>query len=363
MSTADRRLDVLRAIVIEYVNTKEPVASKAVATSHVTGVSSATIRNDMGILEEEGLIRQPHTSAGRIPTEAGYRLFVDVLDPSRALRPHERQVIEHDLLSADNVEDAITRTVRILAGITGQAAVAEYPDLVTSVVRRIEIIDLDSRRILVIVVTTAGRIYEHQVTLADQIAESLTPEMWWQIRRIVNEAAEGVSTTAIGEALALVATQAALLDPLGSVVNIVREAVEESLRPLDASRIITAGAANLARSGVDFQDVAQVLEVLEDQATLLRIFQEIHTAPVQVSIGAENQHEALAGAALVSATYSASCPLPTHVGVIGPTRMDYARSLAAVEAVSNYLSRLLLKQSGHIPDAPQRDQKAEEKAE
>ena len=336
MSTAQRRLDVLRAIVVEYVNTKEPVASKAVAQSYVQGVSSATIRNDMGVLEEEGLIRQPHTSAGRVPTEAGYRIFVDCLDPSATQVARNRALLVERLGSVESLEDAIGRTVRVLAGITGQAAVAEYPDLVADRIRRVEMIDLDDARLLVIVVTAAGKVFERRVT----VPEAVIGADWDRVRDSVNRAVEGVLADEVAQALATADVELELKD----AYSLAAGAVQESLRALETSRIVTAGAANLARSGVDIRDVASVLEVLEDQTALMQVLHRIHMAPVQVSIGAENLHEGLTDVSLVSAMYAA--PTSSHVGVIGPTRMDYARSLAAVEAVSGYLSRLLLKQSG-----------------
>lgn len=343
LSTAKRRLDVLRAIVIEYVNTKEPVASKAVAQSYVQGVSSATIRNDMGVLEDEGLIRQPHTSAGRVPTEAGYRIFVDCLDPSAAQVARNRALFVEQLGSVESLEDAIRRTVRVLAGITGQAAMAEYPDLIADRIRRVEIVDLDDSRVLVIVVTSAGKVLERQITVPSTVAGA----NWDRVRDLVNRAIEGVAADEVMGAL----SKAEVETELEGAYALASSAVQESLRALETSRIVTAGAANLARSGVDFRDVASVLDVLEDQTALMQILHRMHMTPIQVSIGTENLHEGLTDVSLVSAMYAAS----GHVGVIGPTRMDYARSLAAVEAVSGYLSRLLLKQSGASGDARAED--------
>lgn len=347
MSTASRRLDVLRAIVIEYVNTKEPVASKAVSASHVTGVSSATIRNDMGALEDQGLIHQPHTSAGRIPTEAGYRLFVECLDPSLTLHARERNLIEHGLAASESLEDAVARTVRVLAGITGQAALAEYPDLVPDKIRRIEIIDLEGRDVLVLVVTSVGRVFERRLTIPTQLNE-LVGAGWDLIRDALNQTVEGKRIDAIDEE-----SGAEKVPPtLRPAYRLAADAVKDALRPLEPSRVITAGAANLARAGIDFHDVAQVLDVLEDQSVLLRLLRTDHEGPLHVAIGAGELHEGLTGASLISANYGGASPNPNHVGVIGPTRMDYARSLAAVEAVSQYLSRLLLRQSGREDESP-----------
>lgn len=341
MSTATRRVEVLRAIVMEYVKTKEPVPSKAISASHVTGVSSATIRNDMGVLEDEGLIHQPHTSAGRVPTEAGYRLFVECLDPSLTLHSREKRLIEHGLASSESLEEAVGRTVRVLAGITGQAALVEYPDVIPDRIRRIEIVELDGNDVLVLVITNAGRVFERRMSLPSELS-AVVAGQWDQIRDALNQAVEGKKPTEIdGED-----GQDNIPAHLRAAYRLARDAVQDALRPLESSRVVTAGAANLARAGIDFQDVAQVLDVLEDQSLLLRLLRTGHEGPVHIAIGAKDLHEGLAGASLISANYGQEGPSPNHVGVIGPTRMDYARSLAAVEAVSQYLSRLLLRQSG-----------------
>src|SRR3989440_10462196 len=135
MALDDRKLDVLRAIVEDYVETQEPVGSKALVERHHLRVSPATVRNDMAALEEEGYIRQPHTSAGRVPTDRGYRLFVDKLSRIKPLSPAERRAIERVLIGAGGLDDIVHRTVRVLAPFTRQVAVAPEPRPSRSAVR------------------------------------------------------------------------------------------------------------------------------------------------------------------------------------------------------------------------------------
>ena len=132
MNADERRLAVLRAIVEDYVATQEPVGSKALVERHHLGVSPATIRNDMAALEEDGLIAQPHTSAGRVPTDKGYRLFVDRLSQVKPLTPAERRAIQAFLDGAVDLDDVVRRTVRLLAQLTRQVAVVQYPSLTRS---------------------------------------------------------------------------------------------------------------------------------------------------------------------------------------------------------------------------------------
>ena len=142
----DRRLDVLRAIVSQYVHTREPVGSKMIAATQDLGVSPATIRNDMAVLEENDLIYQPHTSAGRVPTEKGYRLFVDTLSEIKPMSAPEKRAIETFLGQCVDLEDVVNRTVRLLAQVTRQVAVVQYPSLSTSTLLRVALVDLAPHR-------------------------------------------------------------------------------------------------------------------------------------------------------------------------------------------------------------------------
>ncbi|MEH3068085.1 MAG: heat-inducible transcriptional repressor HrcA, partial [Aeromicrobium erythreum] len=158
LPSEDRRLEVLRAIVEDYVETQEPVGSRALVERHQLGVSPATIRNDMAVLEEEGLIAQPHTSAGRVPTDKGYRLFVDRLSQVKALTSPERRAIETFLGGAVDVDDVVQRSVKVLAQLTNQVAIVQYPSLTRSTVRHVEVVALEGARVLVVVITSSGRV-------------------------------------------------------------------------------------------------------------------------------------------------------------------------------------------------------------
>src|SRR6266487_3957180 len=140
MTLEERKLEVLRAIVEDFISTNEPVGSKALSERHRLGVSPATIRNDMAVLEEEGYITQPHTSAGRVPTEKGYRLFVDRLSSIKPLSTAERRAIETFLAGSYDVDDVVARTVRLLAQLTRQVAVVQYPSLTRAAIRHIELV-------------------------------------------------------------------------------------------------------------------------------------------------------------------------------------------------------------------------------
>ncbi|WP_082950473.1 MULTISPECIES: heat-inducible transcriptional repressor HrcA, partial [unclassified Mycobacterium] len=168
-SADDRRFEVLRAIVADFVATKEPIGSKTLVERHNLGVSSATVRNDMAVLEAEGYITQPHTSSGRVPTEKGYREFVDRLHDVKPLSSAERSAILSFLESGVDLDDVLRRAVRLLAQLTRQVAVVQYPTLTSSTVRHLEVIALTPARLLMVVITDTGRVDQRIVELGDVI--------------------------------------------------------------------------------------------------------------------------------------------------------------------------------------------------
>ena len=169
----DRKLEVLRAIVTDYVASREPVGSKALVERHQLGVSPATVRNDMAVLEEEGYIAQPHTSAGRIPTDKGYRLFVDRLATIKPLSPAERKAINAFMAGALDLDDLVARTVRLLAQLTHQVAVVQYPTAVRTTIAHAELLQLIPGRLLVIVVSSTGRVDQQVIELPGFSQEAL----------------------------------------------------------------------------------------------------------------------------------------------------------------------------------------------
>src|SRR4029078_8433782 len=165
MSLDDRKLEVLRAIVEDYVATQEPVGSRALVERHSLGVSPATVRNDMAVLEEEGYIRQPHTSAGRAPPDRGYRLFVDRLSRIKPLSPAERRAIERFLVGVVDLADVVHRRVRLLAQLTRQVAMVQYPSLQRSRVRHLELVPVSTTRLMLVMITDTGRAQPRPVKL------------------------------------------------------------------------------------------------------------------------------------------------------------------------------------------------------
>lgn len=330
MST--RRLEILRAIVDEYVQTQEPVGSKAIADRKKLGISPATIRNEMAVLEEEGLITQPHTSAGRIPTDKGYRVFVDKLAEVKPLSSPERRAIETFLEGALDLDDVVTRTVRLLADVTKQVAVVQYPSMIKSRVRHIELVSLTARRVMMILITDSGRVEQRVIELLHDVTELFISDL----RTKLNNAIAGQQLPAVADRLTSILDGYSAQDRRD--VTIVISTVIEMAVEKPEEKVVLAGTANLAR---DFTAAMHpVLEALEEQVVLLRLLGDAHDT-VQVKIGREQSEKNLQATSLVTVGYgSDSSPLGA-LGVLGPTRMDYAGSIAAVSAVARYVGRYL----------------------
>src|ERR1700689_84720 len=189
----ERKLAVLRAIVEDYVSTTEPVGSKSLVDRHNLDVSPATIRNDMAVLEEQGFIVQPHTSPGRVPTDKGYRLFVARLSAVRPFSSAERRAIETFLAGAYDLDDVVMRTVRLLAQLTRQVAVVQYPSLTRSAGRDIELGPLTGRRLLLVLITDTGRVEQRSVDLPSRISEDAIT----QLRAVLNACLDGRRLTEV----------------------------------------------------------------------------------------------------------------------------------------------------------------------
>jgi heat shock gene repressor HrcA len=326
---------VLEAIVRDYVSTREPVGSRSIVERYDLGVSPATIRNDMAALEEAGLIHQPHTSAGRVPTDQGYRQFVDSLDSIKPLSAPERRAVRKLLEGAVDLDDVVERAVRALAQVTRQVAVVQYPSLQRVSLRHVEFVLAGARYVILLIVTEAGRVEQRTLRLeldvdSDDLAD---------LGRRFNAQLVGLRLADIAPSLEAILGESP--ERLRTVVESVGGAILDVLRAVNEERIVMAGAANLSRHSFDFANsISPVLDVLEEQVALLRILAAMQEG-VCVSIGEENRYEELAEASVVSSTYDVADQSVARLGVVGPTRMDYPGTMSAVHAISRYLSDIL----------------------
>jgi heat-inducible transcriptional repressor len=334
----DRRLAVLRAIVEDYVATREPVGSKALVERHRLGVSPATVRNDMAALEEEGLIAQPHTSAGRIPTDKGYRFFVDRLTQIKPMSPAEKRAIATFLEGAHDLDDVIQRSVRLLAQLTQQVAIVQYPTLARSTVRHVELVALTPTRLLAVLILSTGRVEQRVVEVREELAEETIADLRGRLLRAalgrtINDAATGLADL----------PDQVPAEERGPVAMIAATLVEAMSNERYDERVVVGGTANLARFGDGFEtSIRPLLEALEEHVVLLKLLGE-STSPssVTVRIGHEGPYQELATTSVVATGYGPGDEAVGSLGIVGPTRMDYPGSMAAVRAVARYVSTIL----------------------
>jgi heat-inducible transcriptional repressor len=334
----DRKLAVLRAIVEDYVSTQEPVGSKALVERHRLGVSPATVRNDMAALEEEGFIAQPHTSAGRIPTDKGYRLFVDRLTAVKPLTSAEKRAISTFLEGAVDLDDVVHRTVRMLAQLTHQVAIVQYPTLSRSTVRHVELVTLNPTRLLLVLITSSGRVEQRVLSGDEPFDDAVMADLRARLLPVVLGQRLGEAASNLGN----------LVDSFPPehhrmVRAVVATLVETMSDERSDERVLIGGTANLTRFGDDFErQVKPMLEALEEHVVLLKLLGEA-TSPstLTVRIGHEQPYQELASTSVVATGYGPGDDVLATLGIVGPTRMDYPGSMAAVRAVARYVSRIL----------------------
>ena len=374
-----RKLLVLRAVVEDYIRSQEPVGSNAVANKHDLGVSPATVRNDMAALEDEGYLTQPHTSAGRIPTEKGYRYFVDQLATIMPLSVAQRRGIDEFLSGAVSLQDTLQRATRLLSHITGQVAVIASPSLSKSTLRRVELVPVSMSMLLAVVVTDTGRVAQHTLP---------TPAM--PPRDDINDFTEALNDRCVGLTLTKACGQLHALEDEPRFVQLrpLTERLECAFASMaDDERtdeLYMSGTSHLAHQR-SAADIAPMLDALEEQVVLMRLMsalgeESLHRDGVSVAIGSETHTPGLLNASVVASGYghaeaglgtrpesdgnasatgdgghAAVAPVQSgsggepvaFVGSIGPTHMDYAATIAAVRAVAIYLTSFLSHEGGN----------------
>jgi heat-inducible transcriptional repressor len=289
----------------------------------------------LAVIEYEGLITQPHTSAGRIPTDLGYRVFVDKLATVKPLSSAERRAIETFLEGALDLDDVVLRTVRLLADVTKQVAVVQYPSMVKSRVRHVELVALTASRLMMILITDSGRVEQRVLELSSDASDVFLSNL----RNQINNAVMGQRLPDVADRIT------GILESYGAVdrksVAVVISALIEMAMERPEEKVVLAGTANLARFSEDFSThMHPVLEALEEQVVLLRLLGDAGEN-VQVRIGTEQNELNLRSTSLVTVGYGATDSPLGGLGVLGPTRMDYAGSIAAVSAVARYVGRYL----------------------
>lgn len=335
----DRKAAILRAVVQHYIETAQPVASAHIARSPDLAVSSATVRNEMAVLEREGFLVHPHTSAGRIPTDKGYRFFVDQLSagpdvrqPVHDLRPGQKQqVVEFFARTHGQLEQMLTDTSRLLSSLTQYAALVVAPPHDDAVSRSFQIVSLGPRLALAVVVLSDGSVDKATLELDREVPE-----------HEVLAAAVHLNTYLRGASLTAVSpVPASGHEPTDRLALAAWQALVES-HGSEPEHVFVGGASQMAATFEAVDTVRQVLAILEQQYVVVSVLREALRADcLSVAIGAEHGVRSLAECSLVVAPYEVEGARAGTIGVLGPTRMNYREAMAAVAVVGERLGRHL----------------------
>jgi heat-inducible transcriptional repressor len=334
----DRKAAILKAIVQDYVRQGEPVGSKRLVDTWGLGVSSATVRTEMSALEEAGYIAQPHTSAGRIPTDKGYRYFVDALADDRQLTVEQRDALQGLLRESNDLEDLLRRASQALSRLTRYAALVVAPAITNSRLRHIELVPLGPTSVLGVFIADTGRVEKKLLDMDAPLAEHDVA----RARQVVNEAAAGLRTAQAPDVIAGVAAGAP--PELHGLLYALADAVRDMASPTPGEQVIVGGTANMAAPGYfdRLEQVHSVYETLEEQVIVLQMLKEaLDLGDPAVRIGHELPLVELAACSVVAARYDVAGSAMGSVGVLGPTRMDYPRTLAVVKAVASSIENAL----------------------
>jgi heat-inducible transcriptional repressor len=331
----DRRRRVLQALVEEYIASATPVGSKTLVDRYELGCSPATVRNELSILEETGYVVQPHVSAGRLPTDTGYRSFVDVLIASGMATGTDDEIRSNLRHHASEIDELMRETSTALTQLTSCLAVVLAPSITLARLRRIDLLSMAPRRALLVLITETGQVLNRSVELAEETA----PERLAEVERALNVAFDGKRAADIRP----------LRDALevagggDGLVSLVVDAILDAMDEADRDRFYHVGVPALLAQP-EFAQAGQarpLIEFLEDGIAVLETLSEaLGSTDISVRIGHENRRAELGNVSIVATNYAAG-GADGIVGVIGPTRMDYQRAMAAVRVIADGLSEAL----------------------
>ena len=331
----ERKAAILRAVVEAFVETGQPVASGTVAGLGGLNISSATVRNEMAFLEREGYVTHPHTSAGRIPTDKGYRFFVDHLSRTQQLQPGARQELSRFFATAHHaLEDILRETSLLLSRITDHAAVVVGPQIDSAKVRSVQLVRLQRQQVLVVTVLSNGSVERQFLELPDDPDEAR-----------LRAASAALDDQFRNIAFSDLPEPRSVGDPdVDALVRAARDALANRGDDRVAESVYVGGVSRIAAEPDAFtarQTVGRLLELLEHQFVVVSLVRDLIEEGVTVRIGSENRLEDLRECSVVLARYDVGEGAGGTVAVLGPTRMDYPQTMAAVAAVSRRLGHHL----------------------
>ncbi len=341
----EREKNILRYIIQQFILTAAPIGSRNITKKYQIGLSPASVRNIMSDLEECGLIDHPHTSAGRIPTDKGYRFYVDSLMNIQELKSTEKGIIskrlENNPVEAD---DLLNITSNLLSSITKQLAYVSYPRLDSAVLEKLQIVSLSSTKIMVVISIKSGLVK----TITLELTSDIKPSHFESVQRLLNERLNGLTFSEIRETFRERFKD--IKDDHKPMIRLFVDSVDKIFMDMKKSeKLVITGAKNVIKQP-EFenpQKFQSIIELIEDKDIIVHILEksgEVRPDQVFISIGAENQSEDLKEYSFVSKEYNTGEIFGT-LGIIGPKRMEYSKVVAIVDYMAKMLSEILTNQN------------------
>ena len=344
MALDDRKRKILQAIVEDYINTAEPVGSRSISKKSELNLSAATIRNEMGDLEEMGLLIQPHTSAGRVPSTGGYRMYVDSLMEKYEMTASEiAEINEAATKKTRELEQIIRDVAAAFSGITGLPVLGMLPSSEAGVVKNIKLVKIDADKVMLIVSDKSGIIKNKLLNLKAEISDEFAD----QISKILNENLSGLTISEIN--LSNIMEVHSVIGKNFEILASVMEMVHQAVMEIDKKQIFVDGLSSIFRfpEYTDVKKVQQLFEAVENRENLSKIIMEAVGAPAtKVLIGDEIPIEELKNNSVVLAPYRVTENITGVLGVLGPARMDYPKIISALEFFTQQLSNVLCRDFG-----------------
>ena len=332
-----RKRLILQAIIEDYINTAEPVGSRKISKKYLTGTSSATIRNEMADLEDMGYIEQPHTSAGRIPSDKGYRLYVDTIMKQNTVNDAQNERIKQEFIdSVGEIDRLVKHASKLLSQMTQYTSIVLAPQLRRTRIRQIQLIRIDNATVLAVIITDAG-IVKNSIL---RLAQDVQPDALIRITNMLND-----KLTDLGMENEESFDIEDMLDNSAGYREIIEQIVPELIKTLlysDTAEIYHDGVSNILNlpEYSDINKARDFLNIMEERELLFKVLNDVRE-DVKISIGKENNLEQFKECSLITATYKFNGKLIGRIGVIGPTRMDYNNVISTVKSISDAINEII----------------------
>jgi heat-inducible transcriptional repressor len=342
MELNDRKIKILRAIILNYLETAEPVGSRTISKNYDLGISPATIRNEMSDLEELGLILQPHTSAGRIPSDKGYRLYVDKLMNLHQDEINNGLYIEQLFQRVDRIESLLKNIAKMLANETNYTTIVSSPQINKAKIKNIQLIGIQDRKILAVIVTDGNIIKNYMININEPIHQTMLNRLTF----VLNEQLYGLTLEQIN--LPLIQQLKDFAGSNADIVNKVLDAIFDTIKSVDDTEIYTSGATNILKFP-EFNDISKatnLIHKLEEKQVLKDMGYTVlgeNDVNIKVTIGNENVIEEMNDCSLITTTYKLGEENVGFIGIIGPKRMDYENTIGSLSQLMSKMENLINK--------------------